>query len=163
MKALSQPTCLYWVFNCQHRAMLVETRILIFATNIKTKFYGHWCNRVLNLPTLQKGDSYQTNNPVHETVSVCVCLCVCLCLCVCICVCMCVCMCMCGCACVCHCVRVFVCMLCIYIHTHIHTHIQTYICMCVHIHICMHMCVCVCIVYKDLTLYSRTIGTITCM
>ena len=48
----------------------METRILIFATNIKTKFYGHWCHRVLNLPTLQKGDSYQTNNPVHDTVSV---------------------------------------------------------------------------------------------
>ncbi|XP_065898692.1 testis-expressed protein 47-like [Dysidea avara] len=52
----------------KEKAMLVETKILIFATNIKMRFYGHWCHRVLNLPTLAKGDSYQTNNPVHETV-----------------------------------------------------------------------------------------------
>ena len=48
----------------------METRILVYATNIKTKFYGHWCHRVLNLPTLQKGDCYQTNNPIQDTVSV---------------------------------------------------------------------------------------------
>ena len=60
-----------------YRAMLVETRILVYATNIKTKFYGHWCHRVLNLPTLQKGESYQTHNPIHDTVCVCVCVRVC--------------------------------------------------------------------------------------
>ena len=57
------------VHHCIDRAMLVETRILVYATNIKTKFYGHWCHRVLNLPTLQKGDCYQTNNPIQDTVS----------------------------------------------------------------------------------------------
>ena len=68
----------------------METRILIFATNIKTKFYGHWCHRVLNLPTLQKGGSYQTNNPVHDTVCLCrLCVCVCICLRMCLCVSMC--------------------------------------------------------------------------
>jgi len=46
----------------------METKILIFATNIKMRFYSHWCHRVLNLPTLAKGDSFQTNNPIQDTV-----------------------------------------------------------------------------------------------
>ena len=41
--------CLFVMYHCIDRAMLVETRILIYATNIKTKFYGHWCHLVLNL------------------------------------------------------------------------------------------------------------------
>ena len=130
MKALSQPTCLYRVFNCQYRAMLVETRILIFATNIKTKFYEHWCNQVFNLPTLQKGDSYQTSNPVHETVSVCMCVCVRVCARACVCVVVFV------------CATVYVCLFACYIHTHTYTCTNIHMYVCTYTHMYAYVCMC---------------------
>lgn len=48
--------------------LLVSSRILVFVSNVK-RFYSQWSYRVLNLPILSKGESYNTSDPIERTVA----------------------------------------------------------------------------------------------
>lgn len=48
---------------------LQVSRLLNFSTGLENRFYPQWCYRVLNISSLQKGDVYQTNDPIEQTVS----------------------------------------------------------------------------------------------
>lgn len=48
--------------------MLYNSRILNFSTGFDQRFYSQWSVRILNLASLAKGESYQTNDPIEQTV-----------------------------------------------------------------------------------------------
>ena len=57
------------IFDCfPHRGMLQESRLLNFSTGLEYRFYPQWSYRVLNLPSLAKGEQYQTNDTIEQTV-----------------------------------------------------------------------------------------------
>ena len=48
---------------------LVGSRLLTFSSNIEQRLYPQWATRVLNLPTLPRGEAHSTNDPIEQTVS----------------------------------------------------------------------------------------------
>lgn len=55
-------------FSLSLRALLCDSRLLNFSTGLEQRFYPQWCARQLNLPSLAKGEVYQTNDPIEQTV-----------------------------------------------------------------------------------------------
>lgn len=50
--------------------LLTDTRILNFSTNVTPRLYPQWAYRVLPLPTLPRGEAYQTTESIAQTVSI---------------------------------------------------------------------------------------------
>lgn len=64
-------TCLQWMnFHSlpPYSGFLKDSKLLNFDSNIDQRLYPQWAYRVLNLPTLTKGESYKTQEPIEQTV-----------------------------------------------------------------------------------------------
>lgn len=59
-------TICYIIIN---RSLLQESRLLNFSSGLEQRFYPQWSFRVLNLPSLAKGEIYQTTDPIEQTVN----------------------------------------------------------------------------------------------
>lgn len=59
-------TICYTIIN---RSLLQESRLLNFSSGLEQRFYPQWSVRVLNLPSLAKGETYQTTDPIEQTVN----------------------------------------------------------------------------------------------
>lgn len=51
------------------RGYLAGTRLLSFSSNVEQRLYPQWAVRVLQTSALPKGECYQTNDPIEQTVS----------------------------------------------------------------------------------------------
>jgi hypothetical protein len=54
---------------CFSRALFNGSRILNFSTGFEQRFYPQYSNRMVDLPSLAKGEIYQTHEPIEATVS----------------------------------------------------------------------------------------------
>ncbi|XP_003384538.1 PREDICTED: uncharacterized protein C7orf62 homolog [Amphimedon queenslandica] len=55
----------------KQKALLCDSRLLNFSSGLEQRFYPQWSARQLNLPSLAKGEVYQTNDAIELTVSTC--------------------------------------------------------------------------------------------
>ena len=53
-----------YTFSILFWALLCDSRLLNFSSGLEQRFYPQWSARQLNLPSLAKGEVYQTNDPI---------------------------------------------------------------------------------------------------